>query len=316
MFGFRPDGTKVKDIDPIEKIVPYIMKTRNDACNLAEADIICEEMDAWIKKQREEKGLSFNYMHLIIAASIRTFALKPKLNRFTIGGRIYQRNGLYLSITLKESLNENAPDITIKIRFTGQESIYDIKEKVDAELKKAFEDASKENKTTNLAKVLTYIPAGLINFTVGTLKLMDKFGMLPNAVLNLVPFHTSLYLTNLKSIKGDAIYHHLYNFGTTGVFIAMGKEQLRPIVNIDEKIVPAKVMKLKFVVDERFCDGFYFMKALRLVKKFVTDPSTLEERLDIEPIESKKERKKRLKAIAKEEKRQQKLAKKQSKKNA
>ncbi len=299
MFGFRADGTKVKDIDPIEKIIPYIMSTRNDACNLAHADIMCEQMDKWIAKQREN-GINFNYMHILMAAGIRTFALKRDLNRFTIGGRIYQRHGLYISITLKESLNEGSPDITIKMRFTGQESVYQVKEKVDAELAKAFAESSKNNKTTNFAKILTFVPACLIKFGVGTIKLLDRWGLIPNSILNLSPFHTSIYLTNLKSIKGDAIYHHLYNFGTTGVFIAMGKEQLRPVVTLDDKIVPAKVMPIGITLDERFSDGFYFMKCLRLLKKFVSDPSTMEEPLDVEPFESPKERKRRLKKEAKE----------------
>ena len=301
MFGFRPDGKLVKDIDPITKIIPYIMSTRNDACNLTKTDIVCDGMDEWMRKQREEKGLSFNYMHLLIAAGIRTFALKQKLNRFVVNGRIYQRSGLYLSITLKESLHEDAPDINIKIRFTGQESVYDVKEKMDAEMKKAFEE-SKNNSTTKAAKILTFVPAFLIKLGVGFVKLLDRWGLIPNSILNVSPFHTSVYLTNLKSIKGETIYHHLYNFGTTGVFIAMGKEQIRPVVTLDEKIEPKKVLTLGFTTDERFCDGFYFMKALRLIKGFMTDPTKMEERLDIEPIESKRERKKRLKAIAKSEK--------------
>ncbi len=301
MFGFRPDGKLVKDVDPITKIVPYIMSTRNDACNLTKADIVCDTMDEWIRKQREEKGISFNYMHLLIAAGLRAIALKPKLNRFVVNGRIYQRHGLYLSITLKESLKEDAPDITIKIRFTGQESVYEVKEKMDAEMKKAFEE-SKNNSTTKAAKILTFVPAFLIKLGVGFVKLLDRWGLIPNSILNVSPFHTSVYLTNLKSIKGETIYHHLYNFGTTGLFISMGKEQMRPVVTLDETIEPKKVLTLGFTTDERFCDGFYFMKALRLIKGFMADPSKMEERVEVEPFESKKERKKRLKAIAKAEK--------------
>lgn len=314
MFGFRADGTQVK-VDPISKIVPYIMVTRNDACQLARRDVECEGMDAFIKEQRE-KGLNFNYMHILIAAFVRTFVEKPKLNRFTIGGRIYQRNALQLSITLKESLNEDAPDITIKMRFTGQESIFEVKEKVDANIKQAFEDASKNNKSTGLASALTIVPHFMIRGVVGFIKLLDRWGLLPRSILDVSPFHTSIYLTNLKSIKGDAVYHHLYNFGTTGIFAAMGKEHMQPVVDLDGNIVTRKIMGLNFTLDERFCDGFYFLKAIRLIKSYIADPNKLSEHLDIDPIESKKERRKRLKKIAKEEKKKQKEAKKQNKKNS
>ena len=300
MFGFRADGTEVK-VDPISKIVPYIMVTRNDACQLARRDIECEGMDKFIAEQRE-KGLTFSYMHILIAAIIRTFVEKPKLNRFTIGGRIYQRNALQLSITLKESLDEESPDVTIKMRFTGQENIFDIKEKVDTNIAQALKDASANNKTTGLARVLGLVPHFMIRGLVGLIKLFDRWGLLPRAILDVSPFHTSVYLTNLKSIKGDTVYHHLYNFGTTGVFAAMGKEHMQAVVDSDGKIVTRKIMGLNFTLDERFCDGFYYIKAIRLLKSYVADPNKLSERLDIEPIESKKERRKRLKAIAKAEK--------------
>ena len=57
--------------------------------------------------------------------------------------------------------------------------------------------------------------------------------------------------------------------------------------------------------DERYCDGFYFVQTLRAWRKYMGDPSLLEERLDIEPFESPKERKKRLKEEQKEQKKRQ-----------
>lgn len=314
MFGFRADGTLVKDIDPIEKIVPYIMFDRNDACNLANAEIVCDDIDKWIKKEYEEHGLEFNYMHIIMAAGIRIFALRQKLNRFVVNGRIYQRNALQISLTIKENLRDDSPDISIKMRFTGQENIYEVKEIIDRNIKEALQASAQEHGTTKVAKFLTHVPAGLIKFGVGLVKALDRGGMLPKSILDVSPFHTSFYVTNLKSIKGDAIYHHLYNFGTTGVFIAMGKESMKPVIEKNGDIVTKKVMKLGFTVDERFCDGFYFVKTLRTLKRIIANPAVLEQRLDIEPIESKKERKQRLKAIEKEQKAKEKYEKKNSKK--
>ena len=309
MFGFRADGTEVK-VDPITKLIPYIMATRNDACQFARRDLECEGMDKFIKEQRE-KGLHFTYMHILIAAAVRMLVEKPKLNRFTIGGRIYQRNAIQISITLKESLNEDAPDVVVKMRFTGQENIFEVKEKVDAYIKKALEESSAQNKTTGFARVLGYVPHFMIKGAVGLIKLLDRWGLIPASILELSPFHTSIYITNLKSIKGDSIYHHLYNFGTTGIFAAMGKEHMQPVVDLDGKVVTRKILGFNLTLDERFCDGFYYIKAIRLLKTYVADPNLLSEHLDIEPIESKKERKKRLKAIAKAEKQ----AKKEAEKN-
>lgn len=272
MFGFRADGKKLKGLDPIQKIMPHIMSSRHDSQNLCRYDARCEAFDKFIIEQRE-LGHHFNYMHLVIASGVRLIAMYPRLNRFVMNGRIYHRNGIYISFVVKKSLSANAGDSQVKLCFTGKESIYEIKDMVDEAIKKNSRIEA-NNGTDKLARVLTFIPNCIIKFAVGTLKFMDKHGMLPNAILKLSPFHTSLFITNLKSIKGESIYHHLYDFGTTGLFISMGKEKMVPVVDNGE-IVPGKVMTLDVVTDERFCDGFYFVNALKTMKKIHADPNVL-----------------------------------------
>lgn len=302
MFGFRSDGVKVKDIDPETMLVPVLMKTRNDAMNFNLIDLRCEPFDKWIKEKREKEGIVFSYMDIILAGAVRLYALRDHLNRFAVAGRVYQRNGIYVSFTVKKGLNDESPDATMKIRFTGRENIYQVKEKLDAHIKTAMEA---QNSTEKTAKLFKFIPNFLVRFAVGILRGMDHLGILPKKLIEVSPFHTSFYFTNLKSIHGDYIHHHLYNFGTTGMFYSIGKERMEPVVE-EDKIVPGKVLKMGMTTEERYCDGFYMVKSVRMFKKWMQDPSVLEEELDIEPVESKKERKKRLKKIAKAEKKAEK----------
>lgn len=308
MFGFRSDGVRVK-VDPETMLVPIIMKTRNDAMNFNVLDLRCEPLDAWIREKREKEGITFSYMDIILAGAVRMYALRPHLNRFAIGGRIYQRNGLYVSFTAKKGLNDDSPDATMKIRFTGRENVYQVKQLLEESIRKATKETNSTEKT---AKFLNVIPNFFVKFAVNTLRVMDYFGILPKGLIKASPFHTSFYFTNLKSLHGDYIHHHLYNFGTTGMFYSIGKERMEPVVE-DDKVVPGKVLKMGMTTEERYCDGFYFVKSMRMFKKLMQDPSMLEEELDIEPIESKKERKKRLKAIAKAEKKAVKKKKKEEK---
>lgn len=300
MFGLRSDGVKVKDAEAIEKIIPHIMSKRSDAHNWCEVAMRCETVDNWINDVYERTGVSFNYLSVVIAGLVRLYATRPKLNRFVMNGRIFQRNAIYVSITIKASLRDDAPDLSLKVRFTGQESIFDVKEKVDNAINTMLKQQT-NNKTTNTANALTRVPNCLIKFGVGLIKFLDKHGMLPKKIMDASPFHTSFYITNLKSIKGEWIYHHLYDFGTTGLFVGMGKEKLEPVVD-DGKLAVGKVMRLGITMDERYCDGFYFIKTLKLWREFMADPKLLEAPLDIEPVESKKERKKRLKAEKKQKK--------------
>lgn len=310
MFGFRSDGVRVKDIDPETMLVPVLMKTRNDAMNFNVVDLRCEVFDEWIKEKREKEGIVFSYMDILLAGAVRLYAIRNHLNRFAVGGRIYQRNGIYASFTVKKGLNDESPDATMKIRFTGRENIYQVKEKLDAHIKTAMEA---QNSTEKTAKLFKLIPHWLMSFAVNVLRGMDHLGIMPKKIIEVSPFHTSFYFTNLKSIHGDYIHHHLYNFGTTGMFYSIGKERMEPVVE-DDKIVPGKVLKMGMTTEERYCDGFYMVKSVRMFKKWMQDPRVLEEELDIEPVESKKERRKRLKKIEKEEKKALKESKKNEKK--
>lgn len=277
MFGFRSDGKKVKNIDPIMLMVPHIMTKRYDAMVEFLLEERCESMDQYIQ-EKADQGVKLNYMHILIAAIVRMYKEKPILNRFIMNGRIYDRNDIYISFAVKRALNESAEETTIKLKFTGNETILEIKEMVDKAIYENKGD-NKENSTDKLAKILTKIPNFILKFAVGFLKFLDKHGMLLKKIIDASPFHTSCFLTNMKSISTDYVYHHLYDFGTTGLFVGLGKEHMQPVVNANtNKIEVGKVIKIGAVIDERICDGFYYAKSIKLIRKIMRNPRILEER--------------------------------------
>ena len=209
MFGFRSDGKRIKSLSGFDKFIPHIMSTRNDSENLFKYEMDCEKLDKFIEEERE-KGISINYMHFLISAVVRTIALRPKLNRFVMNGRIYKRNDICVSFVVKRSLKDDAQETTVKLHFDGTENIYEVKEKIDEAISKNNFTES-ENSTDRFTKIIRRMPNFMAKFLVGTLKFLDKHGMLPKAIIELSPFHTSFFITNLKSIKTDYIYHHLYD---------------------------------------------------------------------------------------------------------
>lgn len=279
MFGLRPDGKKIKNLEPIVKIIPHIMSARHDSQNLFKYEVLCDSLDKFIVDERENNNISFSYMHIVIASVVRLIALRPQLNRFIMNGKIYKRKNIYVSFVVKKSLRDDVVETTVKLKFDGTENIYEIKEKIDEAIRLNSNRKAKNN-TDKLARFLTRVPNIFIKMGVGFVKFLDKHGMLPGKVLDASPFHTSFFITNLKSIKTDYIYHHLYDFGTTGLFISMGKEQMKPIVNKENKLDVGKVMTLGIVTDERFCDGFYYANSLRMLKRIMENLNVLTEKLD------------------------------------
>lgn len=280
MFGLRPDGKKVKDIDPIQRIVPHIMSARHDSQNLTSYDCPCEPMDDFIDRQLAQNDVVYNYMHLMIAAMIRTFARYPRLNRFIMNGRIFKRNKIQVSFVVKKNMSPDAADSLVKLDFTGLESLPEVQRKIDEAIQ-ANNNIAANNGTDKIARVLTATPNFLIKMMLGLIKFLDRHGLLPGAIIKLSPFHTSLFVTNMKSIKGPAIYHHCYDFGTTGIFMAMGKESKVPVVNKNDEIVVGKRMPIWITTDERFCDGFYFISAMKHMELLLKRPELM-----LEPLEA------------------------------
>ena len=274
MFGNRSDGRKIKNIPPFFKVIPSIMLTRNDAQVYFNQDIIITSMDEYIEKKALE-GIKISYMDIIYAAIVRIIAERPQLNRFVINGRLYARKGIYISLAIKKSLSDEGEETTLKIKFTGRENIFEIKEKLQDEIEKNKLNET-ENGTDKVAESLAKTPMGVVKIAVRFLKALDKIGYLPKFIIKVSPFHTSAFLTNVGSIGIDAIYHHLYNFGTTSMFFAMGKKK-KSYVYEDDEIREEKVISVAFVGDERICDGYYYAASLKALNKYLKHPELLEE---------------------------------------
>ena len=279
MFGKRKDGRQVHEVEPFQKIVPYIMKTRTDSMNMFEEALVCEPIDKYISEKKSE-GISVSYMSVVIAAMVRVIAMRPQLNRFVVRGKIYTRPKIWVSFVVHPTLRDDSAGTTIKLAFEGTETILEINEKINEAIAKEQNKSKEKNSTDKLAATIMSLPGFLIRSAVNFLIFLDKHNALPKAVIEASPFHTTFFITNMKSLGINAIYHHVYEFGTTGIFFALGKEKKVPVVDDDDNIVIGKRAGLNVVTDERFCDGLYFARAFRLLKKMLANPWILENELD------------------------------------
>lgn len=283
MFSKRADGRRIKTLKPYYKIIPYIMKERSDAHVYFEDEISIDAMEEYIKAKKEQ-GIKIKHMDIILAAIGRTALEKPRINRFIMNRRIYARNEVSISLAMVKKLSEeDYVDTTVKFKIKPEDTIFTIAEqeqKVVEENKKAEES----NSTDRLAGILMSLPNWLIKFAVWVIIKLDNMNLLPKAIIEASPFHTSIFLTNLGSIGIDSIYHHIYNFGTTSGFLAMGgrKERIKNFKTGETE----KYMTFRFVMDERICDGYYFSKALTVFRRYILNPELLE--LPADAVEDQK----------------------------
>ena len=273
MFGFRPDGKKVKGLDPVFRVIPNVMLERSDAQVFFKQDIPLKNLDEYIDRKMQE-GIRFSYMDIIYAAIVRIINDRPQLNRFAMHGTLYERNQIYITLAIKKGLEDNSPETTVKIPFTGKENIFEVREILQGEIEKN-KNLSAENSTDKLAGALSLVPDFVLRWAVKFLWFLDKHGLMPKFIIDASPFHTTAFLTNVGSLGIDSIYHHLYNFGTTSMFFSMGKKK-KSYIYEDDEVKQEKCITIAFVGDERICDGYYYASSFKQLSRYLKKPELLE----------------------------------------
>lgn len=267
----RADGKRLRHTDPMYRVAAHIMDKRVDSMNMITIDIPYDPIQEYINKKRKE-GIRISHMALVIAAYIRTMAEFPELNRFVVNKKIYARNEVAVGMVVLKSLEDHNGTMS-KMYFDKANTVFEVNDIINKYVEEN-RDVPENNSTEKLIKILLSIP-GLLTVGVKVFKLMDRYGLLPKAIINASPFHMSMGITNLASIRTNHIYHHCYEFGTTSVFMAMGN--LREVAKRKgDEIIFVRSLPIGVTMDERICSGSYFATAFKALKKYLANPELLE----------------------------------------
>ena len=213
--------------------------------------------------------------HFLIAVYIRGVSMLPGINRFVVGRRIYARNNIEVVMTVKRSLSLGAPETTIKVQFEPTDTIFDVYRKMNEKIDEIKANEGSNN-TEDVAEALARLPRFLLRFAILILRIMDYFGWLPEALTDASPFHGSMIITDLGSLRIGPIYHHIYNFGTLPVFIAFGAKRHAYELDRHGSMVDHKYVDCKIVMDERTVDGHYYAQFLQAYRYIFQHPEILE----------------------------------------
>ena len=276
----RPDGIRVKNEVPMYYLIPQFMTERHDSMNMITVDIPAEPLRQYMNAKRRE-GFHISHMAMIMTAYTHLVAEFPSLNRFVINKRIYQHKDFKVSLVVLRpgaSANENAMS---KLALEPTDTVFDVQRKIDEYVEKngaAVEDGA----GNSMDKVMRFLIrlGGLVNFAGWVLRFGDRHGLLPQVLLDVSPFHASVLFTNLASIRTNHIYHHVYDFGTTSVAVAMGNT--RDVVKRGKNgaVEVVRCIPMGIVMDERIASGHYFALAFARLKGMLSHPEELEKPAD------------------------------------
>lgn len=271
----QKDIRRVKTIPPMSTIVPFIMKNRIGSSNYMHDTVNVLKIEKYIReKQLNDDMKNLSMMHVLIAAYVRLISQRPALNRFIRGQRVFTRRSIDVSLTIKKEMELDSPDTCVKIRLSPDADLKTVYNALNGEITNYRNNPGGDFDDT--ARILSYIPAVILRGVIGLLKFLDYFRLMPKFLEWVSPFHCSLFITSMGSLGIPAIYHHLYDFGTCPAFVAFGTKQRKYEVNPDGSVYKHQFIDLKFVLDERICDGYYYAKALKLYKSILSDPWQLD----------------------------------------
>ena len=276
-WGDRPDGRKIRTLSPMAQITMYFQWERNICSNLFEESFEITHIDRYIRQKRKEGYTDFGITHVLLAAYVRAVAKYPQLNRFISGQKVYSRgDDIQYCMVIKKEMSVDSPDTSIKVHLTPYDTAVDVYNKLNAAVEGVKATKELDSSLDGLIQYLNLIPGLLLKFTVWLLKLLDYFGLLPRFLLELSPFHGSLFFTSMGSLGIKPIYHHLYDFGNIPVLGAFGMKRRANEVLEDGTVVQKKYIDVKFVLDERIVDGYYYATFFKHYKRILQHPEIMD----------------------------------------
>ena len=275
-WGDRTDGRRIRTEPPMNQVSPYVMWTRCASMNLFEESFEITNVERYIRQKRKDGMTSFGLMHVLLACYCRTLCRYPKLNRFIAGQKIYTHgNDIQFCLTVKKEMTSSSPETVIKVHLSPTDTAEDVYNKLNAEVENV-KNTPLDSNFDNLVYALMLIPGIFLKFTVWVLRVMDYFGLLPKFLLELSPFHGSVFFTSMGSLGIPPIFHHLYDFGNLPVFCSFGCKRRALELQEDGTVVPRKYLDFKFSMDERIADGFYYAAFFKHFKRILHHPELLD----------------------------------------
>ena len=274
-MGDRRDGRLLRSLPAYNKFAPFIMPTRVDRLVNYEESFEISEVEKRLRKLRVDGYKGIGLLHFFIACHLRVISMLPGVNRFIAGRRIYAHNDITVVMTVKQSLSVEATETSIKVHFQPTDTIFDVYRKMNEKIEE-IKTAETQNNTEEVAGFFAKLPRFLIRFAIMLLRILDYYGLVPESLIEASPFHGSVIITDLGSLRIGPVYHHIYNFGTLPVFIAFGAKYRKYEISRKKELVDSKYVDAKMVVDEGIVDGHYYSQLLQAYRYTFQHPEILE----------------------------------------
>ena len=280
-LGDRKDGKLLRDIDGMHFIVPLLYPNRCDNEAFISEQIDLTAIDAYLeKKNASNPEYKYNLFQLIVTAMLKTIQLRPKMNYFIANKNLYSRNEISASFVVKKQFADHGGEALAFIHAKENFTLEDVHSEIYRQV--SFCRSDKKDSSTASMDIFNKMPRFVSKSIVAFIRFLDRHGWVPKSLIATDPYYSSVVLTNLGSVKMHSGYHHLTNWGTNSVFLAIGEIKKRPYFDDDGHVTMKNSVDLGLTIDERIADGYYYSKTVRLLRKLLENPELLETPLNEE----------------------------------
>ena len=281
-FGDRRDATLLRNTDAMHFIMGIIYPHRADNEAYIAERVNLEPIKAYLAGKNVE-GIPFKYtfFHVILTALVKTVTLRPKLNRFYANENYYQRDKVTAGFVIKKEFSDGSEEAVALLEAKPDATIDTIHQEIYQRVH-ATRNEQKKNTTDNSMDILNKLPRFLSKAVIRFIRWLDRHGWCPDVLIGDDPNYSSVFLSNLGSIKLRSGYHHLTNWGTCSLFCVIGEKMWTPLYDAHGLVEMRETVDLGLTVDERIADGYYYSKSIRLFKYLLEHPALLEQPMNTE----------------------------------
>jgi len=273
--GDRRDGILLRELDAMHVIMPFLYPNRTDNEAYISERIDLTEVNRYLEeKNKNNAGEPYKLFHVLIAAIVKTITLRPKMNRFIQGYRVYQRKKLTVGFTLKKEFKDDSHEALAYLDFDENSTIDTVHHRIVEEVTSCR--GQEMDHSTSVMDVVKKLPYPVLRFFMWIMRKLDFHGKVPYELVKADPNYASCYVANLGSIGLKCGYHHLFNWGTCSIFLVIGETKLTPHYDENGCMTMRETVDLGLTIDERIADGYYYSKTVKLLKYLLQNPHLLE----------------------------------------
>ena len=277
--GDRRDATLVRDLDSMHVFMPIMMPSRADNEAFIQELVDLSAVEAYLeKKNAQDPKYKYTFFQVILAALARTIEMRPRMNRFIIGDRYFDRDDITFSFIVKKEFSDHSDEAVMILKYdpTSEKAAIDMIHDKICDFVYSVRSSNQKDGTTDILDTLAKAPMWLRRLIISLLRSLDEHGHMPKDLAREDPYNSTVFISNLGSIKLNAGYHHLSNWSTNSVFVVVGEKHMQPFYAADGTVTVKPALNLGLTLDERIADGYYYSKTVHLLKKFLAEPELLD----------------------------------------